>query len=47
MIRFRIGHQELKTINEKLEEVVEPGSFRIMVGRDSEDLSEVKLVVKG
>ncbi len=46
-ISFRIGHQELKTINGKLEEVVEPGSFRIMVGRDSMNLSEVKLVVKG
>ena len=44
---FSIGPEELRTIDSKMNEIVEPGSYRIMVGRNSVDFLEARLEVIG
>lgn len=44
-VRFRITPAELSLINEQMRRVVEPGTFTIMVGPNSQDLKSVTLTV--
>lgn len=37
-IRFELSSEQLSMLNEKLEKVVEPGDFRIMIGSSSRDI---------
>ena len=37
-VEFRLGFEELAFHNRHLERVVEPGEFRVMVGRSAEDI---------
>jgi beta-glucosidase len=37
-ISFTLGPEELSMLNQEMERVVEPGSFRIMVGASSKDI---------
>lgn len=45
-VRFEIGREQLQYVGQDLKLTVEPGLFRVMVGRHSEDLTSVDLVVK-
>jgi beta-glucosidase len=44
-VKFTLGPDELSFLNREMHRVVEPGSFKIMVGGDSVDLIESKLSV--
>jgi beta-glucosidase len=44
-IQFTLGPDELSFLNREMRRVVEPGSFKIMVGGNSVDLIETKLSV--
>jgi beta-glucosidase len=37
-ITFNLGKQELSMYNAQLEEVVEPGDFKVMIGAASDDI---------
>jgi beta-glucosidase len=45
VVEFALGPEELSYLNRDMRRVVEPGSFRIMVGGNSVDLIETKLSV--
>jgi beta-glucosidase len=45
-VTFTLGPQELSLINRDMKRVVEPGTFTVMVGTDSDKLQNVKLEVK-
>jgi beta-glucosidase len=46
-VRFTLGPKELRMLNEKMQWVVEPGEFSVMVGASSEDIrSRASLWVK-
>jgi len=45
-VSFQIGSESLRFYNREMKRVVEPGSFKIMVGPNSVDLSSVSLEVK-
>jgi beta-glucosidase len=45
-VKFTLGPQELSLINRDMKRVVEPGTFTVMVGADSDKLQSVKLEVK-
>ena len=42
---FTLGPEELSFLNREMQSVVEPGTFKIMVGGNSVDLAEAKLDV--
>jgi beta-glucosidase len=44
-VEFSLGFSELAFLNRDMRRVVEPGSFKIMVGGNSKDLIETKLTV--
>jgi beta-glucosidase len=44
-VNFRLGFNELAFLNRDMKRVVEPGTFTIMVGGNSVDLTEAKLNV--
>ena len=44
-IEFTLGPEELSFLNREMQRVVEPGSFKVMVGGNSLDLMEAKLDV--
>ncbi len=44
-IQFRLGPDELSFLNRDMHRVVEPGTFKIMVGGNSADLIETELTV--
>jgi len=44
-VTFTLGPEELSFLNREMHRVVEPGSFKIMVGGNSADLIETKLSV--
>jgi beta-glucosidase len=44
-VKFMLGPDELSFLNREMHRVVEPGSFKIMVGGNSADLIETKLNV--
>ena len=44
-VKFTLGPDELSFLNREMHRVVEPGSFKIMVGGNSADLIETKLNV--
>ena len=37
-IRFRLTHDDLSFYNQNMEQVVEPGTFKVMIGSSSEDI---------
>ena len=37
-VRFELGPQELSLVNRHLERVVEPGEFKVLIGRSSDDI---------
>ena len=43
---FQIGPEELPFYNREMKRIVEPGTFKIMVGPNSADLTSVPLEVK-
>jgi len=45
VVEFTLGPEELSYLNRDMRRVVEPGTFRIMVGGNSVDLIETKLSV--
>jgi len=45
VVEFTLGPEELSYLNRDMQRVVEPGTFRIMVGGNSVDLIETKLSV--
>jgi beta-glucosidase len=45
-VQFSLGPNELSFLNREMRRVVEAGTFRIMVGDNSEDLIETKLTVE-
>ena len=45
-VTFQIGSEELRFYNREMKRVVEPGTFKIMVGPNSMDLTSVSLEVK-
>jgi beta-glucosidase len=45
VVEFKLGPEELSYLNRDMRRVVEPGTFRIMVGGNSVDLIETKLSV--
>jgi beta-glucosidase len=45
VVEFTLGSEELSYLNRDMQRVVEPGTFRIMVGGNSVDLIETKLSV--
>jgi beta-glucosidase len=45
-VEFSLGFDELAALDREMQRVVEPGTFRIMVGGNSRDLVETKLTVK-
>jgi beta-glucosidase len=44
-VQFTLGFDELSFINRDMHRVVEPGTFKIMVGGNSNDLNEAKLTI--
>jgi beta-glucosidase len=44
-VEFKLGPEELSYLNRDMRRVVEPGTFRVMVGGNSIDLIETKLSV--
>ena len=44
-VEFTLGPEELSFLNREMQRVVEPGTFKIMVGGNSVDLAEAKLDV--
>ena len=44
-VKFRIGPEALQFYNRKMKRVVEPGTFTLMVGPNSVDLTSVSLDV--
>ncbi len=46
-IEFVIGPEELSFLNRDMHRVVEPGTFKIMAGGNSEELIEMTLTVVG
>jgi beta-glucosidase len=44
-VEFTLGPDELEFLNREMHRVVEPGTFRIMVGTNSVDLTETKLTI--
>jgi beta-glucosidase len=44
-VEFTLGFDELSFLNRDMRRVVEPGTFKIMVGGNSVDLMETKLNV--
>jgi beta-glucosidase len=46
IVEFSISANELDFLNEKMERVVEPGMFEVMVGSSSVDVQTVLLEVK-
>ena len=45
-VTFELTPEKLSFLNERMERVVEPGEFNIMVGTNSVDVKTVKLIVK-
>lgn len=45
-VEFKLGFDELSFWNREMKQVVEPGTFKIMVGGSSEDLTETTLTVE-
>lgn len=45
-VNFKIGPEELRFYNREMRRVVEPGTFKLMVGPNSVDLSSVTLTVQ-
>jgi beta-glucosidase len=45
IVEFKITPEKLKLLNQKMEEVVEPGKFTIYVGKNSADLQSIELTV--
>ena len=45
IVEFKITPEKLKLLNQKMEEVVEPGKFTIYVGKNSADLQSMELTV--
>ena len=45
-VTFQVGPEELRFYNREMKPVVEPGTFKIMVGPNSADLTSVSLEVK-
>ena len=45
-VTFQIGPEELPFYNREMKRIVEPGTFKIMVGPNSADLTSVPLEVK-
>jgi beta-glucosidase len=45
-VTFTIDRTALKYFNRRMQEVVEPGTFTLMVGPNSTDLQEIKFTVK-
>jgi len=45
VVEFTLGPEELSYLNRDMHRVVEPGTFKIMVGGNSVDLIEAKLSV--
>ena len=46
IVIFKVTPEKLKFLNQKMQEVVEPGKFTIYVGKNSTDLQPVELTVK-
>lgn len=46
IVRFTVDRTTLKYFNRKMQEVVEPGTFTLMVGPNSTDLQDIKFIVK-
>jgi beta-glucosidase len=46
-VEFTLGPEELSFLNRDMHRVVEPGTFKIMVGGNSLDLIETTLTVAG
>jgi len=44
-VTFALGFNELSFLNRDMKRVVEPGTFTVMVGGNSVDLTEAKLKV--
>jgi beta-glucosidase len=44
-VEFTLGPPELSFLNREMQRVVEPGSFKIMIGGSSDDLIETTLNV--
>jgi beta-glucosidase len=44
-VEFRLGFDELSFLNRDMHRVVEPGTFKIMVGGSSKDLIDTSLTV--
>jgi beta-glucosidase len=44
-VEFALGPNELSFLDREMRRVVEPGTFKIMVGGNSVDLTETKLTV--
>ena len=47
VVEFTLGREELAYVNEKMERVVEPGAFEVMVGGSSADGIRSKLEMEG
>jgi beta-glucosidase len=45
-IQFRLGAEELRFYNREMKRVVEPGTFKIMVGPNSAELTTISVIVK-
>jgi beta-glucosidase len=45
-VEFSVGFDQLSFLNEKMERLVEPGEFELMVGGSSVDVQAVRLVVE-
>jgi beta-glucosidase len=45
-IEFTVGFDQLSFLDEKMERVVEPGKFELMLGGSSADLQVVELEVE-
>ena len=45
-VRFTVGPKELQFYNREMKRVVEPGKFKIMVGPNSQNLTEAELEVR-
>jgi beta-glucosidase len=44
-VEFRLGFEELSFLNRDMKRVVEPGTFKIMIGGNSIDLEDATLTV--
>jgi len=44
-VEFVLGPNELQSLNREMQRVVEPGTFKNLVGGDSRDLIDTRLTV--